>query len=148
MRHRLLLLLIAGSVSTRCYVPSCRSAGESGDSQTWPPPQHNRIQPLPDAAGTNHGTAMPWQLTFAPLMFAMSHPFCLIVPSIVTPAPEPPSLTAFELKVLLAALAVPDARAINFMLSHEIMPVRALLAPTTRCQSNSGQPAWAFEWKA
>jgi hypothetical protein len=43
-------------------------------------------------------------------------------------------------------LTVPDACAIDFMSSHEIMPANELLAPTTTCQSRAGQPLWAFEW--
>ena len=50
--------------------------------------------------------------------------------------------------VLAAGLMVPVAWAIDFMLSHEIMPDSVLFGPTTTCQSRGGQAPWAVEWNA
>src|SRR5271157_174083 len=91
---------------------------------------------------------MPWQLTLAPLMLARSQPFWPTVPSIVAPLPEPPTRFPAIWKLLAVILTLPDTVAMFFMLSQAIMPDRVLFAPTTRCQSSAGQPAWAFEWKA
>ena len=83
----------------------------------------------------NQGTLTPVQVTFCPLMFALSQPFCPTVPSMVAERPWPPTSFAVMAKVLAVGLTVPVAWAIDFMLSHEIMPDSVLPAPTTMCQS-------------
>jgi hypothetical protein len=95
----------------------------------------------------NHGTAMPWQLTFGPLTLATSQPSPLTVPSTVAVRAWPPTSCAFIEKVRADILTVPVAWAIDFMLSHEIMPDRVPPGPATMCQSSAGQLACAVEWK-
>jgi hypothetical protein len=103
-------------------------------------------QPPVLGGGTNHGTLTPWQLTFLPLMLAISHPSCLTVPSMVAVRFWPPTSVAVIWKVLACMLTLPEARAIAFMSSQEIIPDSPPFEPTTTCQSREGQPLCALEW--
>lgn len=46
----------------------------SGGDRRKSPPSPCQFQPPPVGDGTNHGTTMPWQLTFGPFMSATSQP--------------------------------------------------------------------------